>query len=188
MQQQPSPTPGTNPGTSIAQKYGLQRSPLWPGVEKAALAKYLKCATCAGDQTLQVHHIAPFHLCHLVYRGDLELDQRNLLVLCEENSNDHHLLVGHLGNFESYNPGGRAAIETEFVGLTAQQIKDSPTWQALMKSRPAPWDQMTHEVRLALRQYLDTNFPFIPTAKASAPFPFLDDGTENPEAVDTTYH
>jgi hypothetical protein len=186
MQQQPNP--GDNPGSSIAQRYGLQRSPLWPRVEKAILAKFSKCTTCSGAQTLQVHHIIPFHLCHLVYRGDLELDERNLLVLCEENVNDHHLLVGHLGNFESYNPGGRTAIEGTFIGLSAQQIKSDPTWLQLMKNRPAPWDQMKHEERLALRQYLDTNFPFMPSAKVSAPYPFLDDGTANPEAVATTYH
>lgn len=179
---------GTDSGGSIAQKYGLARSPLWPRVERAVLAKFSKCVTCSGAETLQVHHIIPFHFCHLVYRGDLELDERNLMVLCEANVNDHHLLVGHLGNFESYNPGGRAAIEGAYVGLSAQQIKADPTWQALIKSRPAPWDRMTHEVRLALRQYLDTNLPFIPTATASAPFPFLDDGTENAQAKATTYH
>jgi len=47
---------------------------------------------------------------------------------------------------------------------------------------------MTHEERLALRQYLDINFSFMPSARASAPFPFLDDGTENAEAKATTYH
>jgi hypothetical protein len=181
MQQQ------TNPGSSIAQKYGIARSPLWSGVEKK-VREDAKCMTCSNDQNLQVHHIVPFHLCHLVYRGDLELDDRNLLVLCEENVNDHHLLVGHLGNFESYNPGGRAAIEGAFVGLSAQQIKADKTWQALMQGRPAPWNKMPHDQRLALRQFLDTNFAFIPTAKASAPFPFLDDGTVNEEAKATTYH
>jgi hypothetical protein len=186
MQQQP--TPRTDGGASIAQKYGLQRSPLWPRVEKAVLQKFSKCATCSSTATLQVHHIVPFHLCHLVYRGDLELDERNLMVLCEESVNDHHLLVGHLGDFESYNPGGRTAIEGAFIGLSAQQIKSDPTWQALMKNRPVPWVQMQHKDRLALRQYLDTNFPFLPTAIASAPFPFLDDGTVNEEAKATTYH
>ena len=109
-------------------------------------------------------------------------------MLCEESVNDHHLLIGDLGNFESYNPGGRVAIEGAYIGLSAQQIKSDSTWQEMMKSRPASWDKMPHEERLALRQYLDTNLPFIPTAKASAPFPFLDDGTDNEEAKATTYH
>src|SRR5450759_1425687 len=181
MQQQ------TNPGSSVAQKYGIARSPLWSEVERKVRAKYAKCVSCSGAQTLQVHHIVPFHLCHLVYRGDLELDDRNLTVLCEESVNDHNLLVGPLGNFDYYNPGGKAAIEGAYIGLPAQQIKNDPTWQQLMKNRPAPWSKMLHEERLALRQYLDTNFPFIPSAKASAPFSFLDDGTENAEAVATTY-
>src|SRR5690349_4051301 len=107
-------------GDAVARKYGITRSPLWPQVEKR-VREHAKCVTCANDQELQVHHIVPFHLCHLVYRGDLELDERNLLVLCEENAKDHHLLIGHLGNFESYNPGGRAAIEGAYIGLSEEQ-------------------------------------------------------------------
>ncbi len=46
MQQQP--TSRTDGGASIAQKYGLQHSPLWPRVEKAVLQKFSKCATCSS--------------------------------------------------------------------------------------------------------------------------------------------
>jgi hypothetical protein len=133
----------------------------------------------------------PFHLCHLVYRGDLELDERNFISLCELAGQNHHLLLGHLGSFESYNHGGREsilALGKSIPGLTIEAIKADKAWIQLMGSRPKPWDQWSHAEKLAFRLILDTTLPFIATAKASAPYPFLDDGTANPEAVATTYH
>jgi hypothetical protein len=189
--QQPSLTPGTDLGTSIALKYGLKRSSLWPGVQRAFLAKNGQCAVCPGNTTIQIHHVMPFHFCHLVYRGDLELDQRNFIPLCEESGNNHHLLLGHLGDFESYNQGGREsilALGKSIPGLGEAAIKADQAWILLMGSRPKPWEKWTHAEKLAFRQILDTTLPFIPSAKAPAPYPFLDDGTANPQAVDTTYH
>src|SRR2546428_13072035 len=98
MQQEPDSTTNKNATLAlIKQKYGIQRSDLWPAVEKAFLANSRKCAVCPSSLKPQVHHIYPFHLCHLVYRGDLELDERNFMVLCEENVNNHNLLLGNLG-------------------------------------------------------------------------------------------
>ena len=191
MQQQSSPTPGTDVGTSIAQRYGIARSPLWPRVQRAYLAENGLCAVCSSNSTIQIHHVMPFHLCHLVYRGDLELDERNFIPLCEESGNNHHLLLGHLGNFESYNQGGRESIlglGKSLPGLTEDAIKADQAWVTLMDGRPKPWEQWSHAERLAFREILDTTLSFIPTAKASAPYPFLDDGTSNPEALATTYH
>ena len=192
MQQQSSLTPGTDLGTSIALKYGLKRSPLWAGVQRAYLAKNELCVVCSSNSTIQIHHIMPFHLCHLVYRGDLELDERNFISLCEETGNNHHLLLGHLGNFESYNQGGREsilALGKSIPGLSEEAIKADQAWIQLMGSRPKPWEQWSHAEKLAFRQILDTTLPFIATAKASAPYPFLDDGTmPHPDGVATTYH
>jgi hypothetical protein len=189
--QQTSPTPGADAGTSIAQRYELKRSPLWPEAQRKYLAKNPECAVCPSNSNIQIHHVMPFHLCHLVYRGDLELDERNFIPLCEESGNNHHLLLGHLGDFESYNQGGRESIlmlGKSILGLSEAAIKADQAWILLMGSRPKPWEQWTHAEKLAFRQILDTTLPFIPSAKASAPYPFLDDGTTNPEAVATTYH
>ena len=188
--QQPS-TPGTDLGTSIALKYGLHRSPLWPEVQRTYLAENGQCVVCSSNSTIQIHHVMPFHLCHLVYRGDLELDERNFVPLCEEAGNNHHLLIGHLGSFESYNQGGKEsilALGKSIPELNEDAIKADQAWIQLMDGRPKPWEQWTHAEKLAFREILDTTLPFIPTAKATAPYPFLDDGTPNPEAVATTYH
>jgi hypothetical protein len=132
----------------------------------------------------------PFHLCHLVYRGDLELDERNFMVLCEENVNDHHLLLGHLGSFVSYNTGVMKGIMTlaeSLPALAAGDIKSNQSWQKLMSDRPLPWGQWTHQQKLDFRQILDNTFAFVPTKTFAAPYPFLDDGTVNQQAIQTTY-
>jgi len=76
MQQQTNP--GTDVGASIAQKYGLTRSPLWSKVERTYLANNGKCAACPSTSNIQLHHIFPFHLCHLVYRGTWSLTSGTL--------------------------------------------------------------------------------------------------------------
>ena len=199
MQQQTGP--GIDGGASIAQRYGLTRSPLWSEVERAYLATNRKCTACPSTSNIQLHHIFPFHLCHLVYRGDLELDERNFLPLCEEPVNNHHLLLGHLGNFESYNnyafPSkvGRDAIlvlVAELValipGLTAEMIKGNTSWLQASTGRPKPWEQWTPDQRNAFRSLLDQLFPFQKTSIASAPFPYSANEPQNPAAIATTYH
>ena len=191
MQQVPSTATNLDPTSAlILQKYGLVRSNLWPDAQKAFLAKNQKCAVCPSSLRLQVHHVYPFHLCHLVYRGDLELDERNFMVLCEENVNDHHLLLGHLGSFVSYNTGVRNGI-IAFAGslpsLAAADIKSNQSWQKLMRVRPLPWEQWSHQQKLDFRKLLDDTFSFIPTQTFKAPYPFLDDGTVNQQAVQSTY-
>lgn len=192
MQQQSSLTPGTDVGTSIAQKYGLKRSPLWPKAQREYLAKNPQCAVCSINTTIQIHHVMPFHFCHLVYRGDLELDERNFMPLCEETGNNHHLLLGHLGDFESYNQGGREsilALGKAIPGLSEEAIKADKAWIQLMGTRPKPWEKWSRQERLDFRKILDTNLPFNPTGKTrSEPYPFDDVTLPDPEAVTTTYH
>src|SRR5579885_231004 len=112
-------------GTTVAEEHGIRRSPHWPTVEKHFLAAHPNCAMCSDAQHaarlkqvqhaalqtrgLQVHHaIIPFHYAILLGRPDLELDERNLATFCEDEAGvttqDHHNLVGHLRNFQSYNP------------------------------------------------------------------------------------
>jgi hypothetical protein len=57
------------------------------------------CSCCRATKDLQVHHILPFHV-----RPDLEMETTNLMVLCRR----CHLLIGHLGTWESWNVTARA--------------------------------------------------------------------------------
>lgn len=56
------------------------------------------CAVCGGKKKLEAHHIMPFHL-----HPQLEMDERNLIPLCEGAGVNCHLLFGHLGDFRSFN-------------------------------------------------------------------------------------
>ncbi|MDE2097965.1 MAG: HNH endonuclease [Patescibacteria group bacterium] len=150
-------------GADAAAAHGLKRSDLWPEVERAFRAKHPLCAACAST-AVQIHHIIPFHFCVLLGRPDLELDPRNLIALCEKEegkaAEDHHLLLGHLDDFESYDASVRAlATLAPFHGATAEAIRASAAWKVLVENRPAPWASMTDADKSALRSLMDTWYP-----------------------------
>jgi 5-methylcytosine-specific restriction enzyme A len=91
-----------DPGQAVA---GKARSPKWPRVQRAHLAKHPTCALCGGKRELNVHHVLPYHLF-----PDRELDRRNLVTLCRGAMNCH-LVFGHLGNYSAFNPLVRADAE-----------------------------------------------------------------------------
>lgn len=77
------------------------RSPHWPAARAAWLKLNPTCAACGGRAKLEVHHRQPFHL-----DPTLELDPTNFITLCEARGfMNCHLMVGHLGNFKSFNAG-----------------------------------------------------------------------------------
>lgn len=95
-----------------------KRDPRWPAVRAAHLKEQPRCACCGGDETLEVHHILPFHR-----HPALELNPKNLITLCEDPKNGIvcHLAVGHLGNYKSFN-------------INAKQ--DAETWRQKITNRP----------------------------------------------------
>ena len=82
------------------------RSPEWPRVEKEHLRGEPTCQWCGGTEMLQVHHMKPFHL-----HPELELDDSNLITLCEEPGRDCHLKDGHLDNWRDFNPDIRSQCQ-----------------------------------------------------------------------------
>lgn len=114
----------------------LDRNPHWPSVRANHLILESKCAVCAGTIDLQVHHVVPFHYCILIAnRPDLELDHRNLITLCQDPKTDHHLIVGHLQDFHTYNPNVRADAKKSKKGFLAN-ILDSIF--SILKREPKP--------------------------------------------------
>ncbi len=88
----------------------VTRSSKWGSVRKAVLITNPKCACCGDTAHLQVHHQVPFHI-----HPDLELDIKNLIVLCM-GKNECHLLVGHGNNFKKYNPYIAADVKNVAFG------------------------------------------------------------------------
>jgi len=159
----PGTTNAPDPGAQEAAKYGLYRSYKWPETEKVHLMLEPACVACGRGTYLQVHHILPFHFCILLGRPELELDQRNLITLCSGPDN-HHLLLGHLDDFQSYHKDVRMAATGPYKGLTMAAIRADAAWQMLVKGRPPAWEQMTDEEKGAFRQLMDAMYPSAPAA------------------------
>lgn len=91
------------PATALANachSLGLtKRSTEWPKARKEHLRLHPACAACGHTLMVQVHHKKPFHL-----HPELELEPSNFITLCECSPNDHHLVIGHHGNWKCFNP------------------------------------------------------------------------------------
>jgi len=154
-------------GAKAAKAHGVARSKDWPTIRNAHIAQFPTCACCAPDTNLtsplNVHHIIPFHFVILLGRPDLELDGRNLLTLCEADrlhvAPNHHLLIGHFEDWQSFNYSVVADSATRFHGMTEPQIRILAEWRSLVASRPSHWEHMTAEQKQTLSNYLATNFP-----------------------------
>lgn len=98
-------------------KPGGCRDPRWPKVRDAHLLREPLCQVCGRKDFLQAHHVLPFHT-----HPELELAEGNLLTLCEPSHGGCHLLFGHLGNFQSWNPYVRRDAH-----LMRERIKSRPS-------------------------------------------------------------
>lgn len=140
----------------------IPRSSAWPAVEQAHLHAQPACVACGKGQPgqgLQVHHMLPFHFCVKLGRPELELDERNLMTLCDETINNHHLLLGHLGDFQSYNPNVKADVAGPLGQLGDDQIDADPSWQAEMRQRPPFLGRMNAEQIAAFKVLMNTWYP-----------------------------
>lgn len=118
-------------GADIARQHGHERSPEWPRVEREHRLREPACVACGykGDG-IQVHHIKPFHL-----HPHLELDPDNLVTLCQVDGREHHLLLGHLDEWASFNEHVRADAK-HFYRKKAAHIRADATWQKKVMQRP----------------------------------------------------
>ena len=109
-----------------------------------------------------MHHIFPFHYCIALGRPDLELDDRNLITLCEDEAGkpgqNHHLLVGHLDDFESSNLAVVEDAATTFHGMDARDIKRDLTWLRKKANRLVPLERMTGADKEAFREAMNRRF------------------------------
>lgn len=130
-------------------------------MEQAFKAANPTCAAC-GSPLVQVHHVLPFHFAILLGRPDLELDPRNLITLCEkehgEEAQDHHLLLGHLGDFQSYNKDVRA-YAVSYGKMSADDIRVTPSWMDASQHKPPVWADMTDDDKKAMRALMDAWYP-----------------------------
>lgn len=146
---------------------GFERSPLWPAVEKKHLQKQPNCVACGEGvgrhAPLQVHHIFPFHFCIALGRPDLELDNRNLITLCEDEpgrpGQNHHLLIGHFDDYKSFNLEVVHNAQTTFHKLSAAAIKKDREWIRRMRMKPKHLVEMNEGEKQELKKEMDKRFP-----------------------------
>lgn len=148
-----------------AARHGIARSSHWPAVERAHRARHPHCMACgpALAPPIQVHHIFPFHYCVALGRPDLELDDRNLVSLCEAEKDrpaeDHHLLIGHADSFRSSNLTADVDAAGRWAGKSAAEIRADLQWQQLVAGRLKPLGDLSADERIAFRVEMDRRFP-----------------------------
>ncbi len=117
--------------------YSMPRSPQWPEVQRACLVKSnYTCAACGiqGEGRVQVHHIIPFQYCIVYGRPELEFNPKNLIPLCEgPETNDHHVAIGHLGDFQHLNQDVLTDITGPWKALARAAIELLPDFIARRK-------------------------------------------------------
>jgi 5-methylcytosine-specific restriction protein A len=100
--------------------FGGERSSKWPAVRNYFVKLHPACEACGTTESLNVHHIIPFH-----ERPELELDLANLITLCR----DHHFSLGHFRNWSKYNPNVRRdAAKLKRNLLKKSQSKEGDWW------------------------------------------------------------
>lgn len=155
-------------GQIEAARHGIARSSKWPAVEKAHLALEPYCVCCGpesqGKVGVQVHHKFPFHYCIALGRPDLELDQRNLISLCEDEhgkpSQNHHLEIGHLQDFKSSNISVASDV-VKYSKMTKDSIMSNQDWQTEKSNRLKPLDEMTDEDKKQFTDLMNATFPLV---------------------------
>jgi hypothetical protein len=110
----------TDRGAEQAAKHGIARSPHWEHFKEEYEKTHPKqCAYCGSTHKVQLHHCEPFHL-----DPSRELDPTNMIWLCEESPSDHHLKIGHLGDFKKFNPN-----VVEDCRMNEQKLRKSGLWK-----------------------------------------------------------
>lgn len=140
---------------------GRGRSSHWPAVEKAFRKLHPQCVACVVRSVahVQIHHRFPFHYCVALGRPDLELDMRNLITLCEHAGGpEHHLLLGHLADFQSSDLEVAEAAIT-FRGMSAAEIKKDKRWIKKVAHRLVPLDKMTAKDKADFKRRMNHTFP-----------------------------
>ncbi len=99
-----------------AKKPDVERSSHWPAVRAAHLKRFPTCAACGAKDTLEVHHVKPFHLF-----PELELQDDNLITLCEKPGHSCHFVFGHNYNWKCWNPEVREDAARQFARVKARK-------------------------------------------------------------------
>ena len=154
----------TDAGATVAKEVGVERSPKWDRARRMHLRKQPGCAICGESKTVSVHHIIPFHYAVSLGRPDLELDGRNLITLCDSNdgvkTQDHHLYVGHFGNFKLVNINVVSDSE-KYKDVVSKLILEDKDYKENKKNKLPALDKMTDKEKEEFKALMEKLYPII---------------------------
>jgi len=75
------------------------RSSRWKKTRDNFIKNNPTCAVCGKKENLTVHHIVPVHI-----DESRELDEKNLITLCQGKTMNCHFIFGHFLNWSKHNP------------------------------------------------------------------------------------
>jgi len=144
-------------------KFNIQRCTDWQTFESEYLSKHPVCQCCKSIVGLKIHHIIPLQYCLSLERPDLELDERNLITLCSYSKGklcyDHHLLLGHLNDYNSFNINVIKDAKFHYKGFTNEQIKSNRLWKNSIKKPFIMREKMTEQDKEKLIKLMNRMFP-----------------------------
>ena len=94
-----------------------ERSPHWSRTRAAFLKKHPTCAACGRKEDLNVHHKIPFNV-----QPKLELVESNLITLCEHETWNCHLVIGHAGSWKRFVPNVDEIAEMALEVLKSRMV------------------------------------------------------------------
>lgn len=102
--------------------FATARAPGWGRLRAAWMKAHPECAVCGRkgvEASCVPHHVVPVHV-----DASKELDENNLITLCESGSVNCHLAFGHLWNWSRWNP---------------HVVVDAREWQRKIKQSADRW-------------------------------------------------
>ena len=143
--------------------HNQKRSPLWPKVMRNYLSVHPACEACGRMDAVNVHHVAPFEFIVNFNSPELELDERNLITLCESESGkpdeNHHIWIGHAGDFKKANLNVREDAK-KYYGLTLVQLKENTQFMEGIRMNAMPeFDKLTESQKAQFQSWLDLTYP-----------------------------
>lgn len=148
----------------LLNKRNVYRSNKWFLNRIQYLSEHNFCVVCGENGSPDkcgVHHIIPYHIFMYFNRPELEFDFNNLMTLCVDNkehtTNNHHLLLGHLNSYYSFNVNIFDDVVT-FVGMNKYEILNSLPFKLNVLARPKPLLFMNESEKLKIQFTINTLF------------------------------
>jgi len=138
----------------------LKRSSHWNHFrDHLIIARGNRCELSGTETDLEGHHIIPFHVGMLIGRGYIELDERNVIILSGGPGLNVHHLIGHFGDWHSFNLDVRNEMDACWAKMDEPGLMNDQRYRMGAMHRPREWKQLSRRDEAALLHYIDEHYP-----------------------------